>query len=513
MRSLRTKTLPFLPLVNAAQAIQARVEHVSFQGGQGVRYLTQLNQGLVPINNRELFYTFQGLTGDGRYYVVAILPVAQSLLPADAASVPQAEQEAMAADFKQYLADVTKTLNAQGDAGFAPALTDLDALVRSIEVDSPAGQSLAGQVHWGGQPVAGVRVELRKPGWRSAPGANDVVAATVSDAAGRYVFQNPPAGDWSLCAVWPDGEESQGGTPAVLISAGQAIPAGPDTTLMLARTLALVEPAFGARVGTSPALRWEDFPGAAHFRVWVVDAGTSALLVDQAITGTSFTVTPALRPGTKYEVVISALDDTSDQLAIGKGEFWTGGDAPVATPASPDPAEGLPPDCQPHSVPGGALYADPAGRYCFVYPARYVVETAGLGQQAVELGVFGPALDESADPLRAAMLIAVSPVDPGTDLKAAVDGFLKQFEGMPGVAMVKDHAIERQEYAMGGGPAELLDGVPGYGGSRDIFFLTNDGERLYHFIFTPSGRDYPQAQADVEELFGTITGHFAFLMP
>jgi hypothetical protein len=58
-----------------------------------------------------------------------------------------------------------------------------------------------------------------------------------------------------------------------------------------------------------------------------------------------------------------------------------------------------------------------------------------------------------------------------------------------------------------------MEVVPGREGSREILALTNNGDELYRFIFTPSVRDFPHAQADVEELFSTITAHFAFLAP
>jgi hypothetical protein len=126
--------LPFLPLTNAAQQMHVQVQYLTFQGGQGVRYLTQYAQGPIPINNRELFYTFQGLTDDGKYYVAVILPVSHSLLPTDADSMPRPERDAMSADFMKYMQNVTKTLGEQGAAGFKPALSDLDGLVESITV-------------------------------------------------------------------------------------------------------------------------------------------------------------------------------------------------------------------------------------------------------------------------------------------------------------------------------------------------------------------------------------------
>jgi hypothetical protein len=126
--------LPFLPLINAGGPLQAQVKFVTFDGGQGVRYLTQLGQGPESINNQGLFYTLQGLTDDGAYYVAAILPVTHAGLPANAESVSEAERQAQLANFGQYMADTTAMLEAQADESFTPSLAQLDALVQSIHV-------------------------------------------------------------------------------------------------------------------------------------------------------------------------------------------------------------------------------------------------------------------------------------------------------------------------------------------------------------------------------------------
>ncbi len=126
--------LPFLPLVNAGGALQARVKFLTFEGGQGVRYLTQLGQGPEPINNEGLFYTFQGLTDDGANYVAAILPVAHAALPESVASVPESERQAQLENFGQYVADTTAMLEAQAEDSFTPSLAQLDALMQSIQV-------------------------------------------------------------------------------------------------------------------------------------------------------------------------------------------------------------------------------------------------------------------------------------------------------------------------------------------------------------------------------------------
>lgn len=127
------QNMPFLPLFNAAQVMHAHVQYLDFKNGQGLRYLTEFDQGILPINNYELIYTYQGLTKDGRYYVAAVLPVNHPSLPADG-SVTGNEAPEFTSDFSTYLANVVKSLNSQDAQTFTPDLTQLDAMLSSLEI-------------------------------------------------------------------------------------------------------------------------------------------------------------------------------------------------------------------------------------------------------------------------------------------------------------------------------------------------------------------------------------------
>jgi putative hemolysin len=127
--------IPFLPLFNAAQVFHTQVEFLDFQNGSGVRFLTQYDQAYLPINNNELFYTFQGLTDDGTYYVAAIFPVSNPGLPADSSGLNEDNYEAFIEGFQEYLGDIASNLNAQDAASFTPSLDSLDALVQSIRAE------------------------------------------------------------------------------------------------------------------------------------------------------------------------------------------------------------------------------------------------------------------------------------------------------------------------------------------------------------------------------------------
>ncbi|HET7142744.1 MAG TPA: hypothetical protein VFI68_01885 [Anaerolineales bacterium] len=125
--------MPFLPLFNASQVMHAHIQYLDFKSGQGLRYLTEFDQAFVPINNYELIYTYQGLTSDRKYYVAAVLPVNHPSLPADG-KVTGNEPPEFTSDFPAYLANVVKTLNPQPANTFTPDLTQLDALMSSMEI-------------------------------------------------------------------------------------------------------------------------------------------------------------------------------------------------------------------------------------------------------------------------------------------------------------------------------------------------------------------------------------------
>ncbi len=125
--------IPFMPLLNASQVLHAQVEFIDFADGKGLRFLTQFDQAAIPINNYELFYTFQGLTNDGEYYVSAILPVSHPELPNDSTVFSQQAEEMK--DFPAYLENTTKWLDQQSFDSFTPNLSNLDELIQSIDIN------------------------------------------------------------------------------------------------------------------------------------------------------------------------------------------------------------------------------------------------------------------------------------------------------------------------------------------------------------------------------------------
>jgi len=127
--------LPFLPTFNAGQVFHAQVLALPFVSGGGIRYLTEYAQYFAPVNNTDLFYTYQGLTSDGIYWVSAILPINNPILPADAINPPGGMSwEAFSNNFEPYITDMINQLNSQPSGSYTPNLATLDALVSSITI-------------------------------------------------------------------------------------------------------------------------------------------------------------------------------------------------------------------------------------------------------------------------------------------------------------------------------------------------------------------------------------------
>ena len=153
--------LPFLPLANARQLFHGQERYLSFEGGEGIRYLAFYAQDAFPVNNVGLFYTFQGMTGDGAYYVSASFPVSTATLP-DNVSFDDFDYETLSADYGAHAAEVAALLNPLDGDDFNPDLALLDALLQSLDlcnmpaVDSgseaaapptPAGEAETGSHH------------------------------------------------------------------------------------------------------------------------------------------------------------------------------------------------------------------------------------------------------------------------------------------------------------------------------------------------------------------------------
>lgn len=217
--------LPFLPIFNAAQTFHTQQAYLAFGNGQGIRYLTQFDQALNPITNRTLFYTFQGLTNDGRHYVTAVLPIAHPTLPDavafDASFFAPDSYDQLTADFDDYLQEIVATLEESDPASFTPSLTDLDAFIGSVQINLPAPPKRtndSGQIILTiDRPVAHAQLAIGTEQTVSgyvAPGSTDEVTLSLLSGTNSLwtttVTPDSTTGNWSAILPVPAVVQGQG---------------------------------------------------------------------------------------------------------------------------------------------------------------------------------------------------------------------------------------------------------------------------------------------------------------
>lgn len=201
-------SLPFLPMWNAGEVFHAQTNVLSFQNGKGLRYLTCYAQAMVPVDEECLFYTFQGLTQDGLYYIAAILPVAMpDLHSAEITSQWQAlSQSYDMSQYQQYLEKVKQTLESAGGKAFSPDLKQLDTLITSLLV-TPSITLKAPPVpefNCPGALATRLAVALRARVTftdgtplrvREAPGKSSRVLKTIPEGTEVFILEGPQCKD------------------------------------------------------------------------------------------------------------------------------------------------------------------------------------------------------------------------------------------------------------------------------------------------------------------------------
>ncbi len=134
-----TAYLPFLPEPMAGQLFSANGSYLESEKSGGIRYLTQYGQDIWPITNYSLFYTYQGITSDGLYYISATFPVNHPLLPADSDEYFDStglDYAAFDEGYIDYITQIAAMIDQADDDQFTPSLEILDELIKSLEVEA-----------------------------------------------------------------------------------------------------------------------------------------------------------------------------------------------------------------------------------------------------------------------------------------------------------------------------------------------------------------------------------------
>ena len=117
---------------NAAQFLLSQAEFIEFKNGNGVRFISQYGQAAYPIGWPHMFYTFQGFTENGQYYISVILPVNHPSLPHPDDVVLDT---AFFDNFMNYAVEMETQLSGEIPDSFAPSLRLLDEVVESIRIE------------------------------------------------------------------------------------------------------------------------------------------------------------------------------------------------------------------------------------------------------------------------------------------------------------------------------------------------------------------------------------------
>lgn len=123
-------TLPFLPIFPAHQVIRARAQYIDTPMLAGISYVTAFRQDVSPFIGSEFLYTFQGLSGDGLYYVAGFFRLNTPLFPAETPA--DLDYDEFVANFQTYLNDSITTLNNAAPTDFTPSLDLIEPIVQSM---------------------------------------------------------------------------------------------------------------------------------------------------------------------------------------------------------------------------------------------------------------------------------------------------------------------------------------------------------------------------------------------
>ncbi len=127
------KPLPFLPPITTEQRFAIQPQYLDFQNGTGIRYITHYSRKAQVIEDRDIFYTYQGLTHDGQHYVTFVFPlVAEGLEnPAGAGREADTSEE----NYNAYLEEAEQQLQQLALSDYVPDIVKLDALITSLSVN------------------------------------------------------------------------------------------------------------------------------------------------------------------------------------------------------------------------------------------------------------------------------------------------------------------------------------------------------------------------------------------
>lgn len=138
-----SKQIPFFQYRDAYQDFQVKVKHFPFSGGKGILFLTFWSTQYELPSNRQLRYIFEGVTDDGKYYVLAEMPAKVKFLSDESAQeyegykVPWGKFDDKI-EMKRF-ASVTEKIGQRLDKlpqnEFQPQLNELEKIISTLKIE------------------------------------------------------------------------------------------------------------------------------------------------------------------------------------------------------------------------------------------------------------------------------------------------------------------------------------------------------------------------------------------
>lgn len=123
------------PTIEASQDLRVQVKYLDFSNGDGIRFIAHYGFEVAPFTNENLFYAFQGVTNNKRYYVAFYYPVSASVLPDTYKDTNIADDyEAFAERYETYRRETIETLEQLVSKSYTPILDQLDAMLESLQI-------------------------------------------------------------------------------------------------------------------------------------------------------------------------------------------------------------------------------------------------------------------------------------------------------------------------------------------------------------------------------------------
>lgn len=139
--------IPYLRWVDASQSFQTKVKLSELDNGKGIFFVTYISTEAALISNDHLRYIFEGITNDGKNYVLAEIPISVKFLSIDPASeeFEGYERQFLFEDqpccgaekdrYKNYVSSITKRLEKLPPNKFQPDLKYLEELIASLRIE------------------------------------------------------------------------------------------------------------------------------------------------------------------------------------------------------------------------------------------------------------------------------------------------------------------------------------------------------------------------------------------